>query len=102
MEYFHQENAQNTLTSGIFGYEIESTELMVADFSTKHLQGKLFQRLEKVIMGQIDIEDFTTSMSDVPKERVGDNEVNDLDGTDRINGGQYRRNRPRQVLVVLT
>ena len=59
------------------------TELMVADFFTKPLQGKLFQRLKRVIMGQIDIDEFIASMSDVPKERVGNNEQNLVSGTNR-------------------
>jgi hypothetical protein len=47
------------------------TELMIADFFTKPLQGKLFQRLKDVIMGKIDIETFRR-MYFASKERVGE------------------------------
>jgi hypothetical protein len=46
------------------------TEHMIADFFTKPLQGKLFQRLKDVIMGRIDIETFRR-ITTVSKERVG-------------------------------
>jgi hypothetical protein len=46
------------------------TEMMVADFFTKPLQGALFKKLRAVIMGEIDVATFLT-MSSGPKERVG-------------------------------
>ena len=46
------------------------TEMMVADFFTKPLQGALFRKLKSVIMGEIDVKTFL-SMSPGPKERVG-------------------------------
>jgi hypothetical protein len=46
------------------------TEMMVADFFTKPLQGALFRKLKSVIMGEIDVKTFQ-GMSSGPKERVG-------------------------------
>jgi hypothetical protein len=45
------------------------TEMMVADFFTKPLQGALFKKLKSVIMGEIDVQTFQ-NMSSGPKERV--------------------------------
>lgn len=47
------------------------TELMVADFFTKPLQGSLFRKLKAVIMGQVDIQTFMSDNSVCSKERVG-------------------------------
>jgi hypothetical protein len=46
------------------------TEMMIADFFTKPLQGALFRKLKSVIMGEIDVKTFL-AMSSGPKERVG-------------------------------
>jgi hypothetical protein len=46
------------------------TEMMVADFFTKPLQGALFKKLKSVIMGEIDVQTFQ-NLSYGPKERVG-------------------------------
>jgi hypothetical protein len=45
------------------------TEIMVADFFTKPLQGALFRKLRAVIMGEVDVATFL-AMSSGPKERV--------------------------------
>jgi len=70
------------------------TELMIADFFTKPLQGGLFKRLKEVIMGHIDVDEFKARMSITPKERVGTNKKNETDGADRqsrkINGNVIR------------
>ena len=46
------------------------TEMMVADFFTKPLQGALFRKLKAVIMGEIDVIAFM-ELSSGSKERVG-------------------------------
>ena len=45
------------------------TEQMVADFFTKPLQGNLFYKLKRVIMGTESVEEFKRSFD--TKERVG-------------------------------
>jgi hypothetical protein len=56
----------------IEGFNVEEycpTEQMLADFFTKHLQGKLFRRLREAIMGRkrIDtLKDFTSAKSQEP------------------------------------
>ena len=47
------------------------TEMMVADFFTKPLQGNLFRKLSAVIMGEITLEEFQKSYPSPIQERVG-------------------------------
>ena len=49
------------------------TEVMLADFYTKALQGSLFNLFRDVIMGYKDISDLMTPVDLLFKERVGNN-----------------------------
>ena len=64
------------------------TELMVADFFTKPLQGNLFMKLNAVIMGEITLQEFQESYPSAIQERVGN--VTELEeaGTKTQNGSQ--------------
>ena len=72
---------QDTLTLDIFimkdriekgEFEVKycPTELMIADFFSKPLQGSLFKRFSAVIMGEVDLLTFLNSKPPPPKERV--------------------------------
>ena len=83
------------------------TELMIADFFTKPLQGGLFKRLKAVIMGQVSVEEFIASMSIAPKERVGTSGKTELCGTDgqsrnKGNGTQKEKKVSWHVPVPVT
>jgi hypothetical protein len=70
------------------------TEMMVADFFTKPLQGALFRKLKAVIMGDIDVATFL-DMSSRPKECVGKE-------TCEVLTGQYGQVKNRQTVRSLT
>ena len=74
------------------------TELMIADFFTKPLQGGLFKRLKEVIMGHVSVEEFKAPMSAAPKEHVGTNRGNggNVTGADR----QSRHNIEEQTKAI--
>ena len=58
-----------------------NTELMLADFFTKPIQGALFKKFCDIVMGRVPIELPTTMESITPlsKERVGNTNISSVD-----------------------
>ena len=54
------------------------TEVMIADFFTKPLQGNLFKRLRDVILGHVPVSSLYQYLGSSPKERVVGHKTNDL------------------------
>ena len=71
---------KDRIDKGEFTVQYCPTELMIADFFSKPLQGSLFQRFSAVIMGEVDLITFLNSKPPPSKERVGVS--NDTDSTD--------------------
>ena len=61
---------KDRIDKGEFKVKYCPTELMVADFFTKPLQGSLFKRLSAVIMGEVDLLTFLNNKPSPSKERV--------------------------------
>ena len=47
------------------------TDIMLADFFTKALQGNLFRKFKDIILGYLHTKSLLTDMSSSPEERVG-------------------------------
>ena len=62
---------KDRIDRGEFKVKYSPTELMVADFFPKPLQGSLFKNLSAVIMGEVDLLTFLNNKSSPSKERVG-------------------------------
>ena len=62
---------KDRIDRGEFKVKYCPTELMVADFFSKPLQGSLFKNLSAVIMGEVDLLTFLNNKSSPSKERVG-------------------------------
>ena len=65
---------QDRIQKGEINLTYCPTEIMVADFFTKPLQGSLFRKMKAVIMGEVDIKTFMSDMPARSKERVGKHE----------------------------
>ena len=67
------------------------TELMIADFFTKPLQGSLFRKMRDVVLGRVTVEEF---MSQCPpsKERVGENVISEKPKRAKLVNDDVHRN----------
>ena len=67
---------QDLIEKGIIKLEYCPTELMIADFFTKPLQGALFHRLRDVVMGKVSIKQLLDAYD--KQERVGKETKSDV------------------------
>ena len=81
---------KDRIDKGQFKVEYCPTELMIADFFTKPLQGGLFKRLSEVVMGEIDIASFLKQYSnkdeDVQKNHNHDESKERVEPSDYLTG----------------
>ena len=75
---------KDRIDKGEFDVTYCPTELMIADFFTKPIQGNLYRKLSAVVMGEVDMDTFMESYIPATKERVGDNAISEsiVDGKD--------------------
>ena len=75
---------KDRIDKGEFDVTYCPTELMIADFFTKPIQGNLYRKLSAVVMGEVDMDTFMESYIPTTKERVGDNAISEsiVDGKD--------------------
>ena len=76
---------KDRIEKGEFKVKYCPTELMIADFFSKPLQGSLFKRFSAVNMGEVDLATSLKSKPPPPKERVGGSiDARSTDGGDVI------------------